>query len=74
MKPQTPLIKAILLLSLLSSIGLAGCASRRVVLHPIDKQDITRMLQGAPHTPDRDGYFLSDYYMKRVAEAVIEEK
>jgi hypothetical protein len=74
MKSQTLLIMVTLLLLLVCSTGLAGCASSRVVLHPIDKQDIVRMRQGVPHTPDRDGHFLSDYYFKRVLEATIEEK
>jgi hypothetical protein len=61
------------LLLLMSLIGLAGC-SRNIVLHPIDKQDIVVMKQGESYTPDRDGYFLSKYYLNKIAEAKVESK
>jgi hypothetical protein len=64
---------AILLLLLLSLIGLSGC-SKNIILHPIDKQDIYRMPKDTPYTPDRDGYFLSDYYLNQVVEAKVEAK
>lgn len=64
---------AIPLLLLLCLIGFAGC-SRNIILHPIDKQDISRMPKDVSYTPDRDGYFLSDYYLEKVAEAKIEGK
>jgi hypothetical protein len=57
----------------MSLIGLVGC-SRNIVLHPIDKQDIVVMKQGESYTSDRDGYFLSKYYLNKVAEAKIESK
>jgi hypothetical protein len=59
-------------LLLLLTLGLNGCAGSRVVLYPIEKQDITRLLKGVPYTTDRDGYFLSDLYMTEVKEAAVE--
>ena len=63
----------ILLLSLLFLIGFAGC-SKNIILHPIDKQDIVVMKQGESYTPDRDGYFLSKFYLEKVVEAKVESK
>jgi len=61
------------LLLLLFLIGFAGC-SRNIILHPIDKQDIVVMKQGDSYTSDRDGYFLSKFYLEKVAEAKVESK
>ena len=61
---------AIFLLSLSLLAGSSGCSSIR--LYPIDKQDIVIMKQGQSYTPDRDGYFLSDEYVKEVMEVKVE--
>jgi len=44
-----------------------------VVLHPIAKQDIVIMKKGISYTPDRDGYFLSDLYLKEVIQAKVDK-
>ena len=62
---------AILLLLLSLSAGLSGCSSIR--LYPIDKQDIVKMPKGTVYTCDRDGYFLSDEYVKEVMEVKVEK-
>ena len=60
-----------MVLLLVASIGLEGCA-RAIILHPIDKEDIMEMKQGEPYTSDRDGYFLSDYYLEEIVKAKVE--
>ena len=57
---------------LLLLIGLTGC-STIIKLHPIAQQDIVIMKKGAPYTPDRDGYFLSQLYFDEVLNAKIEK-
>jgi hypothetical protein len=52
-------------------VSFAGCGSR-IVLHPIDQQDIMRVKTGDPFESDRDGWFLSDMYMTDVLEAKVE--
>lgn len=62
----------ILLSSLLVLVGLSGCVSLRpIVLYPIDKQDIVIMKKDSSYTPDRDGYFISKFYMKEVMETRV---
>jgi len=53
---------------------LAGCSAPKVIFHPIDKEDIVRIEKGTKigdWTTDRNGYFLSDEYMKDVMEAKV---
>lgn len=72
MNSKRVLKTAILLVLPLALIGLTGCGSiRSVVLHPIEKSDITKMQKGIPYTPEKDGYFLSDYYVEEVMRARI---
>jgi len=53
----------------LSTLLLAsGCA--RVILRPIDKEDIVSMRKGEAYTSDRDGWFLSDEYVKEIGVAI----
>lgn len=58
-------------MALISLIGSSGCAS--VVLHPIDKVDIVSMSKGVPYTPEVNGWFISDYYLKEVVKAKVEK-
>lgn len=60
-----------LLVALIFLIGVSGCA--RVILHPIDKVDIVEMVKGTAYTPEKDGWFLSDYYLKKVVQAKVEK-
>lgn len=60
-----------LLAVLIISIALSGCAS--VVLHPIDKSDIAKMSKGVSYAPEKDGYFLSDYYISQVVKAKVDK-
>ena len=60
-----------LLVVLILSIGISGCA--RVVLHPIDKADIVQMAKGTAYTPEKDGWFLSNYYLEKVVQAKVEK-
>lgn len=63
--------------------GLSGCISlnRKVVLHPIEKSDIFRIQKNARVEINRnetvyaekDGWFLSDYYVEQVMKAKIGE-
>ena len=62
----------ILLVLLLLSISLIGC--KTIVLHPIEKSDIVIMTKGVAYTPEKNGYFLSDQYMKEEMQAKVELK
>ncbi len=59
-----------LLLLLLVGIALtvSGCG---VVLHPILKSDIFRMKTGTSYSSEKDGWFISDLYMKEVMKAKV---
>lgn len=72
LKLRRVLQTGIVALLLLGSTVLVGCA-RSIVLHPIDKQDIVRVAKDTPYAPDRDGYFLSDLYVKEVMEAKVDK-
>lgn len=50
---------------------LSGCA--QVVLHPIEQTDIMQVKQGQTYEAPKDGYFLSDFYIKEVMQAKIRE-
>lgn len=55
-----------------------GCASqpRKVVLHPIEKEDIFYIEKGVrcgSTITKKDGYFISKDYMKEVMDVGIEE-
>jgi len=50
---------------------LSGCA--RVILHPIEQIDILRVETGQTYEAPKDGYFLSDFYIKEVMQAKIRE-
>ena len=60
---------------LLLPLLLIGCGglNKSIVLHPIDKADITRMEKDVPYTSDRNGYFLSDMYVEKVMEAKVDK-
>ena len=61
----------ILVLLLVGLTLLVGCATV-VRLHPIEKSDIVSMPKGVAYTPEKDGWFLSDYYVDKVMEATVE--
>ena len=66
----------LLLLTIVSITTFNGCASlggRQIVLHPIEKRDIQPMTKGVAYTPEVDGWFLSDLYMKEVNNARIQQ-
>lgn len=73
MKYRGLLIAGILLLLLVASMTLTGCAGNKVILHPIDKVDIVVMKTGIPYTPEKDGYFLSNYYLKKIVGAEVDK-
>ena len=59
----------------------AGCATvRPIVLHPIEKSDIFRIEKGAEIlnpdgmriTTEKNGYFLSEFYLEEVIKARAE--
>ena len=60
-----------LLLVWIILIGISGCAT--IVLHPIDKVDIVAMSKGNSYIPEKDGWFISDYYLKEVVKAKVEK-
>lgn len=60
-----------LLAVLIISIVISGCAS--VILHPIEKSDITKMPKAIAYTPEKNGWFISDYYLEQVVKAKVEK-
>jgi len=60
-----------LLLVWIILIGISGCATV-IRLHPIEKVDIVSMTKGTPYTPEKDGWFLSTYYLEQVVKAKVE--
>ena len=59
---------------LLLPLVLIGCAGR-VIIHTIEKTDIFRINKGVVignQTVEKDGWFLSDSYVKEVAQAKIQ--
>lgn len=67
---KKPLKTVILLGLLVASMTFTGC---KTTIHAVSGQDIVLMKAGKSHTPDRDGYFLSNEYLKRVAKTKIDE-
>ena len=53
-------------------IGISGCATV-IRLHPIEKVDIVSMTKGIPYTPEKDGWFLSTYYLEQVVKTKVEK-
>lgn len=67
---KTP-VRLLLVLTVLTV--LSGCATgARTILHPIEKTDIYRMNAGGSFTPEKDGYFVSDFYVLEVLAAKVE--
>ena len=67
----------VLLLLLWTVLSVSGCAmwgSNRIILHPIEKADIQQMKKGQSFSPEKDGYFLSELYLKEVVDAKVERK
>lgn len=73
----------LLLLLLTASITLSGCATfreRPVILHPIETTDIMSVPAGSTISHpngygikvEKDGWFLSDYYVEAVAKARVQ--
>lgn len=52
---------------------LPGCGENEIILYPIDKSDIFRMESGKSYTPEKDGFFLSGFYIKEVMDAKVNE-
>lgn len=53
------------------ALSLAGCAT--AVIHPINGKEFVVMKKDTPYTPDRNGYFVSQYYMKEIARVRVED-
>ena len=72
-------MRSLLRLTIFATIvsSVAGCASMRpVVLHPITNQDIFYVPTGTvcgKVIAAKDGYFLSDTYLKEVLNAQVEK-
>ena len=61
----------ILLLILWLSTGLTGCAKDRVVLHPL-QDDFKFLKAGEDFKAPKQGAFVSDYWLNKVAEVEVE--
>ena len=71
----------LLLLAVLIGLTVSSCATvRPIILHPIEKSDIFRIEKGAEVlnpdgtklTTEKDGYFLSEFYLEEVVKARAE--
>ena len=51
----------------------SGCATNKIILHPIDKVDIIQMTKGVAYAPEKNGWFISDYYLEQVVKAKVEK-
>lgn len=71
-------IHLLLLLVSISFVVFSGCArSRNFVIHPISEQDIFEIKKGtniAGTTTEFDGWYVSDFYLEKIAEAKVETK
>lgn len=75
--PLKYLIFAILVICIFTNVG---CSNRTITLHPIEKADIFVIPKGAEvkypsgdkDVVEKDGYFLSEFYIEEVAEAKVE--
>lgn len=61
---------AVLLLAL--CLLFSGCG-RSVNLYPLAQDHIVRLDKGQTFTAPRDGYFLSDDYLKKVLKAKVQD-
>ena len=52
--------------------ALTGCATNKLVLHPITNQDFAVIQKG--QISPIDGYIMSDFYLKEVLKAKLEKK
>ena len=59
-----------LLLLLQGLLLLSGCGSTTLFL--INERDIVSMPTGKTYTAEVDGWFISDFYLQKVAEAKVE--
>ena len=71
MNMKKPLRVAMFLVLLPLCLSLIGCST--VKLYPIAKLDIVIMKKGEAYTPDRDGFFLSQFYLSEVVKAKVEK-
>ena len=56
---------------MLVSVGLTGCR-KTVTLFLIKDYDLVSMKAGKPYAPEVDGWFISDFWLKKVADAKVE--
>ena len=61
-----------LLLVWIILIGISGCGTT-IRLHPIEKSDIIKMPKAVAYSPEKDGWFISDYYLEQVVKAKVEK-
>ena len=59
-----------LFVALIISSLLTGCQSQ-VIIHPIQDSDIKILKAGETFVVEKDGYFLSKFYMAEVIDAVV---
>ena len=63
-------ILAVLLLVLTSSTGCKGS----IILNPIEKTDIFFVEKGTSFTSEKDGYFLSEFYLDEIVQAKVKQR
>lgn len=60
------------ILPIIILLFLAGCNCPTTILHPIEAVDIIRIKQGENFEAPKDGYFISDRYLKDVMDCKVE--
>lgn len=70
---MTHLRLLVLTIALTTTFSGCGYLQKQIVLHPIEKSDIVSMEKGIAYTPEKNGWFLSDYTMQEVENAKVEQ-
>jgi len=63
--------RLLLLPGLMILTMLSGCAGRQVILHPIAGTHFVEMKKNETYAPVMNGYFVSDYYLEKIAKARV---
>ena len=58
----------------LVTASLTGCAgNREIILYPMAQTDIFQMKPGNEYTPQKQGWFVSDFWMDKIGQAKVEQ-
>jgi hypothetical protein len=73
MRSSRALITVIRILSIPAILILTGCHTKpRITLYPMAQTDIFSMETGKTYTAPKNGWFVSDFWMKKVGDVKVE--